>query len=252
MKKTGVFVCAAFLSPSLVFANGDFVNGSFESGDYTGWTLWEGGASTDPFWGTWGIAFDDQTVYPGDAVFDYFDGIYVPVFSPGYPKTFHATDGVYLAIQAQLGEQTHRMYQDIALDARAKKMKFDMEYTTWAPFFPDNQVLTISLRDVNDNILEVLFQTVEGNSPYSIPMTTFEFDVKDYRNQTVRVDVELIANEFFFDAAFDNFSIERSEIPPGWYQGLKNGWVGDLPPGLEELPPGFDDGTKAGWGTNGN
>ena len=160
MKKTGVFVCAAFLSPSLVFANGDFVNGSFESGDYTGWTLWEGGASTDPFWGTWGIAFDDQTVYPGDAVFDYFDGIYVPVFSPGYPKTFHATDGVYLAIQAQLGEQTHRMYQDIALDARAKKMKFDMEYTTWAPFFPDNQVLTISLRDVNDNILEVLFQTV--------------------------------------------------------------------------------------------
>ena len=186
------------------------------------------------------------------ALFDYFDGVYATIISWGYPKTFQATDGDYLAMQVQRGPQTHRMYQDVALDARAKKLSFDMEYATWAPFDPNNQVLTVSLRDELDNVLEVLFQTIEGNSPYAISMTTFEFDVKDYRNQTIRVDIELVVNENFFDAAFDNFAIERSEIPPGWYQGLKNGWVGELPPGLEELPPGFDDGAKAGWGTSGN
>ena len=31
----------------------EFANGSFETGDYTGWTLFEGGALTEPFCGTW-------------------------------------------------------------------------------------------------------------------------------------------------------------------------------------------------------
>lgn len=243
--KVWLFIVLA-VSP-FAAANGNFVNGSFETSDYTGWTLWEGGASTDPISGTWGIAFDGQTINPGENIFDYFDGVNNPALSFGFPITYVSTDGTYLALQAQLGPQTHRMYQDITVGSRAKKLSFDMQYQTWFPFYSGQQELIVSILDVNDNLIEILFQTIEGQSPYAIPMTTFEFDIKDYRNQTIRFDITMVVNTFFLDAAFDNFNIERSAVPPGWDQGLKNGWVGDMPPGLEALPPGFEDGNKTGW-----
>ncbi|MDO8137590.1 MAG: hypothetical protein Q6354_08115, partial [Candidatus Brocadiales bacterium] len=44
--------------------------------------------------------------------------------------------------------------------------------------------------------------------------------------------------------------------PPGWDKGKKEGWEGDVPPGLEKgkgppsRPPGWDKGKKEGWGTD--
>ena len=52
-------------------AQGQIVNGSFETADYTGWTLSEDSGITE--FGTWGIATNGQTIAPLDLVFDFFD-----------------------------------------------------------------------------------------------------------------------------------------------------------------------------------
>ncbi len=203
-------------SPAAVAAVAEFANGSFETGDYTGWTLFEGGAFTDPFCGTWGIATNGQTINPLEFVFDFFDGINVQQFSPGLPHIYTATDGNFVALQLQLGSQTHRMFQDITLPSGATTISWAMEYTNHSLTavggpgvdFNPGQVLRVTVRDpTTDAILSTLFVTEPGGvSPQSIPMTTFTGDVSAFGGQTVRIGVDMIVNDFFFDAAFDNFT----------------------------------------------
>lgn len=198
-----------------------FVNGSFETADYTGWTLFEGGATTVASFGTWGIAANGQTINLFDVVFDFFDGINVQQFSPGLPHTYVATDGDYVALQLQNGSQTHRMFQDITLPAGLKTISWDMEYTNHAGgFSPNNQVLAVNVRNpADDALLATLFATTQGVDPQSIPMTSFTGDVSAFGGQTVRISVDMIVNSFFFDAAFDNFKIDlipvALDIKPG-------------------------------------
>ena len=50
------------------------VNGSFETGDYTGWTLLETDqliSPRDPTFGTWGIVPSGSTISRDDEVFDF-------------------------------------------------------------------------------------------------------------------------------------------------------------------------------------
>lgn len=188
-----------------------FANGSFETGDYSGWTLFEGGFSTEPSFGTWGIATNGQTINPAQFVFDFFDGIDVPQFSPGLPHTYTATDGDFTALQLQNGPQTHRMFQDIALPAGATTISWDMEYNNHAggEFVPDAQVLEVNVRDVSsDVILATLFRTTQGVDPQVIPVTHFSRDVSAFGGQTVRISVDMTVDRFYFDAAFDNFKVD--------------------------------------------
>lgn len=187
-----------------------FVNGSFETADYSGWTLFEGGVTTVASFGTWGIAADGQTINRFDFVFDFFDGVNVQQFSPGLPHTYVATDGDYVALQLQNGSQTHRMFQDITLPAGLKTISWDMEYTNhFFLGFSGNQVLAVNVRNpADDAVLATLFATTQGVDPQSIPMTEFTGDVSAFGGQTVRISVDMVVNSFFFDAAFDNFKID--------------------------------------------
>ena len=192
------------------------VNGSFETGDYTGWTLFE--SSGFPGWGTWGIASDGQTINPEDFVFDFFDGSTVPQYSPGLPHTYTATNGNYLALQLPNGPETHRLSQDITVPTCPTRTIFswDMEYNNWAGVFLPDQILSIYLREVNtDVILATLFQTTPGINPQSIPMTAFSADISAYAGMTVRLDVEMLVYEFYFDAAFDNFKVGCDNLAGG-------------------------------------
>ncbi|MHC4973997.1 MAG: hypothetical protein ACYTG3_16865 [Planctomycetota bacterium] len=223
------------------------VNGSFETGDYTGWTLLEVGLGI-PSWGTWGIAADGQTVVPGGSVFDHFDQIFVTQTSPGLPITYLATDGDYVALQLQNGPERHRMYQDVTIWAGAF-LTWDMRYTNHDIGFNPSQFLAVHIRNpVDDSILETLFVTAPGDAP-AIGMTSFTADLSAYAGQTVRLDVEMNVQLFYFDATFDNFSI-TSNVPPGWRKGKKVGWKAVGRPGMgkaKPVPPGFDDGKKKGW-----
>jgi hypothetical protein len=187
-----------------------FTNGSFETGNYNGWTLFEGGLSTVPSNGTWGIAKSGETIDPGQLVFDFFDGIDVQQSSPGLPHTYTATNGSFVALQLQNGPQIHRMFQDIALPAGATTISWDMEYNNHnGDFVPDAQELVVDVRDVStDAIVATLFRTIQRVSPQSIPMTHFSADISAYAGQTVRISVDMIVFRLYFDAAFDNFKVD--------------------------------------------
>lgn len=194
------------------------VNGSFETGDYTGWTLFE--SSGAPDFGTWGIASDGQTINPGDLVFDFFDQMMIPQSSPGLPHTYTATDGNYLALQLQNGPETHRLSQDITVPTCSPGrtiLSWDMEYNNWAGMFdPNGQVLAVHIRDVNtDAILKTLFKTKQGVHPQSIPMTAFSANISAFAGMTVRLDIEMQVYYYYFDAAFDNFNIGCADLAGG-------------------------------------
>ncbi|MFC2123039.1 hypothetical protein ACFLRP_05080 [Bacteroidota bacterium] len=237
------------LNPIAAFASSPLVNGSFETGDYTGWTLWEDG----PYGhyvdtGTWGIAVNGETIISGETTYDFYDGVIVPQYSVGLPITYATTDGEFMAYQLQNGPEDHRMYQDVTLSGSAKTLSWDMFYTSdWA--FSNAQYLAVNIRDLDDNILGVLYKT-EGDMPQSIPITNFIYDISEYAGSTIRIDVEMKVYNSYFDAGFDNFVIDQGGTPPGWSKGKKSGWDGSMPPGLEKkdkTPAGFDKGNKTGW-----
>lgn len=249
-----VLMLMVLVAPSSALAASPIVNGSFETGDYSGWTLWEG----QPYYhwpqnGTWGIASNGQTINPGDTIYDYYDNIWNTQWSPGLPITYTTSDGNYMAIQLQSGPETHRMYQDVTLSNTTTSLSLDMFYNNHETYigFSDRQYLAIHVRDLNDNILQTLFKTVQGD-PLSIPMSNFVFDISAFAGSTIRIDIEMEVQAFYFDAGFDNFVIGQDDpsYPPGWSKGKKKGWDEGTPPGLakkDKTPSGFEKGNKSGW-----
>ncbi len=197
-------------------ANGQFVNGSFETGDYTGWTLWEGNGYHDPVCGTWGIAEDGQTIVRLQYIWDFYDQILIGQLSMGLPETYGASDGNYVAFQLQNCAEKHRLYQDVTISPDATVLSWDMRYTNHRGRFTPRQQLTVSVHSpVDDTRLKTLFVTTEGVSPQAIGMTTFTADLSEYSGQTIRIDVEMIVFEYFFNASFDNFRFpEMNAVPP--------------------------------------
>src|SRR5262249_4220136 len=82
-------------------------NGSFETGDFTGWTIVED--SGQPDWGTWGVVASGTTINPGDSVYDYASQMSITETSPGLPITYTATDGNDVALLLVNGPELHRM-----------------------------------------------------------------------------------------------------------------------------------------------
>lgn len=227
------------------------VNGNFETGDYTGWSVVEGRDSL-PTDGTWGIARDGQTINHSDQIYDFFDQLMVVQTSSGLPRTYIASEGSYLAFQLQNGGQDHRLFQDVSLPKNAMTLSWDMFYSNQNRFFAADQYLAVHVRDLNDNILETLFVT-DDFSPLAIPMTGFSFDVSRHAGSMVRIDVEMKVRQGYFDAGFDNFRIELAEeetsvgsAPPGWSRsnGKKLGWFESK---KVKEPQGFSKGQKKGW-----
>ncbi|NDY43022.1 hypothetical protein G3N55_09230 [Dissulfurirhabdus thermomarina] len=228
------------------------VNGGFETGDYSGWTLREGRPA---YFGTWGIARHGETINRYQAVFDYCDAMMVQENSAGLPHTYEATEGGLMALQLQNGGQEHRMYQDVVLPDYARALSWDMFYKNHAGSFGPDQCIAVHIRDLSDNVLETLFLT-DGTQPQEIPMTHFVYDISAYAGKAVRIDVDMKVYRNFLDAGFDNFRVELADVqaPPGWSRknrGKKVGW-GDaaMPPGLAKkgkTPKGFDQGDKTGW-----
>ena len=180
-------------------------------------------------------------INPGQETYDFYDGDMVTQLSQGLPITYETSDGNYMAYQLQNGPQEHRMYQDVTLSTSATILSWDMFYTNHHTGFASNQYLAVHIRDISDNILETLFETIPDD-PQSIPLTNFAYDISTYAGSTVRIDVEMKLYELFIDAGFDNFVIEQGGTPPGW--------DGSAPPGLEKkdkTPDGFDKGNKTGW-----
>ncbi len=227
------------------------INGSFETGDYSGWRLVEG---EPPHYGTWGIAQDAQTIDKGDVIYDFCDKVEITQISSGLPLTYSAADGNYLAIQLQVGGQEHRMFQDVRLPETAKSLKWSMFYDNKSGSYLPDQYLAVHIRDLNDQILETLFLS-DAETPQTTSMQEYSFDISEHAGSEIRIDVEMKVQRHFFEAGFDNFVIIAedspfSSAPRGWSRRTGKKIGSAMPKGLqkkEEVPKGFQSGNKNGW-----
>jgi cysteine-rich repeat protein len=179
------------------------VNASFETGDYTGWTLQESSGSAAA--GAWAIGVNGTTLTSGQTVFDFTDGVSVHTscISPSF--VLDATDGTHLALQIQTASENHRMSQDVVLVPGLTTLSWDMGYHNHGSFDPNQQFLAVHLRDPNtDGILTTLYKTGAGD-PLTLPMTTFSRSIAAFAGMPVRIDVEMQVQLTCFDGQFDNF-----------------------------------------------
>nr|HEX4312578.1 choice-of-anchor D domain-containing protein [Kofleriaceae bacterium] len=196
-------------------------NGSFETGDYTGWTAEHVPANATA--GTWGIVQDGQTISPNQQVFDFGGGGNVQEESPGLPTTYHATDGAELAILLVNGPEDHRLFQTVAVPQCQAVVRWDMAYNNHeatnnpsAPFDPSGQFLAVNVRDPStDNILTTPYKTTTGvDAPIVSTMTGYLADISSFAGQTIRLDYEAEITEFFFDIALDNIRVVCKGLSP--------------------------------------
>jgi len=180
-------------------------NGSFETGDFTGWNVLDAGGS-----GQWLVT---------SAATAPLSGFSVPP----------AADGSFQAMVDQVGPGTHILYQDIvippAISVTLNLMLWAENYNL-AYFNPasldfnviPNQQARIDimstgapLDDVGAGVLLNVFKTVPGD-PTSIPYGPVTADLTAFAGQTVRLRIAEVDNQFFFNLGVDAVSIS-AETP---------------------------------------
>jgi hypothetical protein len=193
---------------SVVVSCSPFADPSFEN-TYTGWTLFA--TNTTGTCGTWGIATTGQTIAAGASVFDYFTQTTIAENSPGLPITYTATNGTHVSVALQDCGEEHRMYQTIAIPTNANSIAWDMMYNNHAGAFdPTNEYIAINVRNpATDAIIATIYKTTQGVDAITVAtMTTYLGAITPYRGETIRIDVDMMVNNDWLDAAFDNFRFQ--------------------------------------------
>ncbi|HVY54722.1 MAG TPA: IPTL-CTERM sorting domain-containing protein, partial [Thermodesulfobacteriota bacterium] len=207
MRKLHTFsVCFVFLilfgfQPVKAFAQGELIqNGSFETGDFTGWTVIneQGGG------GNWFVYSGTLTPISG-----------ITVLPP--------PDGAFAAITDQTGGGSHLLFQDISIPQGATVTCSAVIYyeNSAEDFFapdslssvvvPNQQARVDILRrnanpfTVSDGVLLNVFQTLPGD-PLSLGYTTLEFDLSEFAGSQVRLRVAEVDNQLFFNFSIDEVS----------------------------------------------
>jgi hypothetical protein len=186
-----------------------FVNGSFETGDYTGWTLNEDSGNAQA--GAWGIGTNGQQLAQGQTVHDYNDNVdFVPsCLGVGTIPVLVSSDGNDVAFNTQGGPERHRIWQDITVPAGRTTLEWSMGYTNTQPFNLASQFLAIEVRVPSTDAITATLTTTDptANPPLMIPMTPFSADLSAYVGQSIRITVDLDAQGGCFFAWFDGFGL---------------------------------------------
>jgi hypothetical protein len=194
------------------------VNGGFETGSFTGWTVVnQAGGSGDWF------------VYTGTST--PLNGL--PVAAP--------PEGTHAAVTDQFGPGSHVLYQDVVLESGfSHTLSLVVYYENLAGFFatpstldfnafPNQQYRIDVLRATADpastapgDVLATVFQTREGD-PASLAPTTMSFDLTPFAGMTVRIRFAEVDNQLFFNASVDNVAIESVRLLPTTKEQCRNG-----------------------------
>ncbi len=198
------------------------VNGGFETGNFSGWTVVNQPDSFPD--GSW-------YVYSGTTTPVSFSSIAAP---PG---------GTFAATSDQTGAGSHVLYQDIALEAGSSHvLSFDLYYNNqngafFTPAtldfneFPNQQYRVDVLRAGADpfsvasgDVLAAVSRTDVGDAATLAP-TRVTFDLSAFAGTTVRLRFAEVDNLFFFNASVDNVAIESVRLlPTSKDQCKKGGW----------------------------
>jgi hypothetical protein len=207
-KAFGFFVLTLFIFSSFLIFNQNaeaqpelFENGSFETGDFTGWTVVQ-----EQFSG------GDWFVYSGTTTPISSDTILPPPF------------GTFAAVTDQGDPSSQVLFQDIDVPAGTTECSVIVYYDNGNNGFingPDlsalmgqNQQARIDIMDpaapdfdIGAGVLENLFQTNPGD-PNSLGYTTIDFDLTDFAGTTVRFRVAEVDNLGVFNFSIDNVRCE--------------------------------------------
>lgn len=206
------------------------VNGSFETGNYEGWTLWQTNdeevnrgarsfASRDglkarmEYSVVQGIAADGQIIEFGESVYDFFDNLWEEVSSPGLPITYAASEGEFCQFIQQSGPSDYRMHQDLTVSAQRPVLAWEMAYDNHDGAFTEGtQEIRVVVREPEtDEILGTVFRTGEER-PVQLPdMSAFTADLSPWIGQRVRVDFMVHVHDYYFDVTTDNFRMVPME-----------------------------------------
>jgi exosortase sorting signal-containing protein len=174
-----------------------FVNGSFETGDFTGWTVIQEPGSA----GDWFV----------------YSGTQDPL---GFATLLPPPVGEFAATSSQVEASSQVLYQDIAVpDGFNTACSLIVYYENLAPEFvtaPDlsyttqpNQQARIDIMDpsadafdVGAGVLENLFQTNPGD-PLTLGYTVLNFDLSPYAGTTVRFRAAEVDNQSNFYFSID-------------------------------------------------
>lgn len=200
-------LCSAICESTGLF----ITNGSFEAGDYFGWTLQE--VTVDPDHGIFGIGNTGTILQSSDMIQDYGPGgndVSPSCLNIAGPLTLSASDGASVGFHLQRQAGNHRMFQDVYIPLAATKLVWEMLYRNAEPFEPVSQFIAVHIRDVTtDAILTTLYKATQGDDPETLTtMTTFEVDIGAYADQTIRIDFELQNQDGCLDTVFDNFRLQ--------------------------------------------
>lgn len=191
------------------------IDGSFETGDFTGWT----------------------TVNAGNGAWFVYSGTTAPLsgFTIAAPP-----DGNYAATTDQGGPGSHILYQDVTFAPNhTHTLSFILYYQndfgvfitpdTLDPFAQPNQQYRVDITDPNapvdsvtTGVLAQLFRTEVGDPPTLAP-TPFSFDLTPFAGQTVRIRFAEVDNQSFFQASVDKVEL-LSEATKGlnWRSGYES------------------------------
>jgi glutamine cyclotransferase len=160
------------------------VNGGFESGDFTGWTLENVGSGT--------FVVSNST------------------YDPTGPGTAQAPfTGVYSALSTQSSPGTHAIYQQVTLpEGSQSTLKWVDRIRNHASAFSDpNQEYRVEIRDTNNLVLATLFSTNPGDAPMQ-DWIERSADLSPYAGQTVRIAFVEQDNLGYFNVNIDDVLIE--------------------------------------------
>lgn len=178
-------------------------NGGFESGNFTGWTLF------------------NINCFPGGNWFVY-SGTNTPL--SGFPF-FAPPQGTFAAVSDQLGQGTHIMYQDITLEpGRAHGLVFKIYWQNRAAAFFSPNTLDCNVFPNQQFRIDIMTTTAAVDSvapgdvlanvlrtrpglPLTLPPITGIFNLSAFAGQTVRLRFAEVDNQLFFNVGVDDVRI---------------------------------------------
>jgi uncharacterized repeat protein (TIGR01451 family) len=163
------------------------VNGGFETGDFTGWAMVNGG------YGAWVI--NDGTLDP-----DGPEGTNTPL------------SGKFNAMVAQIGGGQHLVYQDVFIppDALTAEWRWSDRIRNYTPYFAPNQVFRVEVRDTNHAVLATAFTTQPGDPPLT-DWQQRRFDLTPFRGRVVRLAFNEEDSTGYFNVLLDDVSVRLGE-----------------------------------------
>lgn len=165
------------------------VNGGFETGDFTGWTV-----STN-------VVINNGSVYPpsGDVATTPFDGNFSALAEPSPPASA-------------------LLCQDISLPTNSGTITL-----SWADrirnFYTDfetNQQFLVQIQDTNNNALATVFCT-RSNDCLLNDWTQRSADISAFAGQTIRLAFLVQADLGYLDVHLDDISARCANLPPVTY-----------------------------------